>query len=76
MINEARKNNYFVDVGLNIVKGYVVFGLLLAMISLILAIVFFLIDGPRDAHTKQQQEWCEQYHPTLSFSECTLEAGW
>ena len=75
-MNEVLKNNYFVDVGLNIVKGFIVLGGLSAIFGVFLLGALFLIDGPLDAHTKQQLEWCEQYHPTLSFSDCSLEAGW
>ena len=38
----------------------------------IVAALFF-IDDPV---IKEQETWCEQYHPTLSFSECSAEAGW
>jgi len=75
-MSEAIKNNYFVDVGLNIVKGFIVLGGLSAIFGVFLVGALFLIDGPLDAHTKQQLEWCEQYHPELSFSDCSLEAGW
>ena len=75
-MNEALKNNYFVDVGLNIVKGFIVLGVISPIFGVFLVGALFLIDGPLDAHTKQQLEWCEQYHPTLSFSDCSLEAGW
>ena len=75
-MNETIKNNYFVDVGLNIVKGFIVLGGLSAIFGVFLVGALFLIDGPLDAHTKQQLEWCEEYHPTLSFSECSAEAGW
>ena len=75
-MNETLKNNYFVDVSINIVKGFIVLGGLSAIFGVFLLGALFLIDGPLDAHTKQQLEWCEQYHPTLSFSDCSLEAGW
>ena len=75
-MNETLKNNYFVDVSINIVKGFIVLGGLSAIFGVFLVGALFLLDGPVDAHTKQQLEWCEQYHPTLSFSDCSLEAGW
>ena len=75
-MNETLKNNYFVDVSINIVKGFIVLGGLSAIFGVFLLGALFLIDGPLDAHTKQQLEWCEQYHPTLSFSDCSAEAGW
>lgn len=70
------KNNYFVDVSINIVKGFIVLGVISPIFGVFLVGALFLIDGPLDAHTKQQLEWCEQYHPKLSFSDCSLEAGW
>ena len=75
-MNEAVKNNYFVDVGLNIVKGSIVLAVISAIFGVFLVGALFLIDGPLDAHTKQQLEWCEEYHTTLSFSDCSAEAGW
>ena len=70
------KNNYFVDVSINIVNGFIVLGVISPIFGVFLVGTLFLIDGPLDAHTKQQLKWCEQYHPTLSFSDCSLEAGW
>ena len=75
-MNETIKNNYFVDVGLNFVKGLIVLAVISPIFGVFLVGVLFLFDGPIDAHTKQQLEWCEQYHPTLSFSDCSAEAGW
>ena len=75
-MNETLKHNYFVDVGLNIVKGFIVLGVISSIFGVFLVGALFLINGPVDAHTKQQQEWCEEYHPTLSFSDCSVEAGW
>lgn len=53
---------------------------MLAVISLIFGVflvgALFLIDGPLDAQTKQQLEWCEEYHPSLAMEECSKEAGW
>jgi hypothetical protein len=70
------KNNYFFDVTINIVKGFIVLGGLSAIFGVFLVGALFLFDGPINEYTKQQLEWCEQYHPTLSFSDCSGEAGW
>ena len=75
-MNEALKNNYFVDVGLNFVKGLIVLCGLIAIFGVFIVGVLFFFDGPVDTHANEQLEWCEQYHPTLSFSDCSLEAGW
>ena len=75
-MNETLKHNYFVDVGLNIVKGFIVLGVISPIFGVFLVGALFLINGPLDAHTKQQLEWCEEYHPTLSFSDCSAVAGW
>ena len=76
IMNETLKNNYFVDVCLNIVKGSIVLAVISSIFGVFLVGALFLIDGPLDAQTKQQLVWCEQYHPTLSFSDCSSEAGW
>ena len=75
-MNDTLRNNYFVDVSMNIVKGFIVLGGLSTFFGVFLVGALFLFDGPVDAHTKQQLEWCEQYHPTLSFNDCSVEAGW
>ena len=75
-MTETIKNNYFVDVGLNFLKGLIVLAVISPIFGVFIVGALFLIVGPLDAHTKQQIEWCEQYHPTLSFSDCSAEAGW
>jgi len=32
-------------------------------------------DGP-DEETRERHKWCEEYHPNLTFAECSKEAGW
>jgi len=32
-------------------------------------------DGP-DEETRERHKWCEEYHPNLTFAECSEEAGW
>ena len=34
--------------------------------------LFITDDGGPDSHS----EWCEEYHPKLTFSECSDMAGW
>lgn len=75
-MNETHKNNYFVDVGLNFVKGSIVLAVISPIFGVFILGALFLIVGPLDAHTKQQLKWCEEYHPTRSFSDCSVEAGW
>ena len=35
----------------------------------------FMEDGS-DEETKERRKWCEEYHPSLTFEECSAEAGW
>ena len=74
-INKLSNDNYFVAVIKNIIKGSMVFGGLLAVLAPLLYVFlgFFSFDDPL---LEEQRIWCEQYHPTLSFSECSAEAGW
>ena len=68
LMNETLKNNYFVDVGLNIVKGFIVLGGLSGIFGFFLLGALFLFFGPIDEYTKQQleywytspaqQDWC------------------
>lgn len=75
-MNDTLKNNYILDVGVNMVKGFLVFGGLSTCLGILMLVALFFFDGPINSHTKQQKEWCERYHPTLSFSDCSVEAGW
>ena len=75
-MNNVVRKNYSTDVSINIVKGFFVLGSLSAIFGVFLLGALFLFDGSIDATTKQQLEWCEQYQPTLSFSDCSIEAGW
>ena len=72
-INKLSNDNYFVDVSKNIIKGSILFGGLSLIFGVAIIAALFFIDDPV---IKEQETWCEQYHPTLSFSECSKEAGW
>lgn len=48
-MSEMTKNNYFIDVSINIVKGFIVVGGLSALLGVFLVGALFLFDGPRDA---------------------------
>ena len=41
-------------------------------LSFILTGLLITDDGGPDSHS----EWCEEYHPKLTFSECSDMAGW
>ena len=39
--------------------------------------VMYLVFTPdEDNHEDTRSEWCEEYHPHLSFNECADVAGW
>jgi hypothetical protein len=40
-----------------------------------IVLTVFVEDGP-DEETKERRKWCEEYHPNLTFEECSKEAGW
>ena len=42
-------------------------------------ILFFLVGGafiPDEGGPDSHSEWCEEYHPKLTYSECADVAGW
>ena len=46
------------------------------ILALIFGFVRFIIaDEPLD-DTKEKTAWCEEYHPDLTFEECSIQAGW
>ena len=57
-------------------KGSIVLAVISLIFGVFLVGALFLIDGPLDAQTKQQLEWCEEYHPSLAMEDCSKEAGW
>ena len=71
-----QKSNYLVDVSKNIIKGFIVFGGLSAVFGALIIAVLFFFDGPVGSETNEQLKWCEEYYPTLNFSNCSREAGW
>lgn len=74
-MNQKIKDSYLFSVGANTIKGFMVFGGLLIVLApfFFFFAAFFSFDDPL---LEEQRIWCEQYHPTLSFSECSKEAGW
>ena len=46
------------------------------ILALIFGFVLFIIaDEPLD-DTKEKTAWCKEYHPNLTYTECSAEAGW
>ena len=46
------------------------------LLALIFGFVLFIIaDEPLD-DTKEKTAWCKEYHPNLTYTECSAEAGW
>ena len=67
-MSDARKNKL-------IRLGYL-FIVWMIILALIFGFVLFIIaDEPLD-DTKEKTVWCEEYHPNLTFEECSEEAGW
>ena len=67
-MSDARKNKL-------IKLGYL-FTVWMIILALIFGFVLFIIaDGPLD-DTKEKTAWCEEYHPNLTFEECSIQAGW
>ena len=43
-------------------------------LGVLFTLVPFLFED--DLETKEKREWCEEYHPDKSSSECSRIAGW
>ena len=39
-------------------------------------LLFIMTEDPPSEELKEQAEWCAEYHPNLTASECSDEAGW
>ena len=67
-MSDARKNKL-------IRLGYL-FIVWMIILALIFGFVLFIIaDEPLD-DTKEKTAWCKEYHPNLTYAECSAEAGW
>tara|TARA_B100001057_G_C22301545_1_gene738473 strand:- start:259 stop:480 length:222 start_codon:yes stop_codon:yes gene_type:complete len=45
-------------------------------LSILLLLVIFLISLDGSEEGREQAEWCAEYMPEASRSECAAEAGW
>lgn len=75
-MNDTELKDYFVDVGLNILKGSAVAAGFSALFVAFIMSIFFFFEGPPGSEFYEQQRWCDKHHPTLSYSACSIEAGW
>ena len=41
----------------------------------VLLLVVFMENGPNE-EAKERHKWCDEYHPNLTFKECSKVAGW
>jgi len=41
----------------------------------VVLLTVFMEDGP-DAEAKERHKWCKEYHPNLTYTECSAEADW
>ena len=41
----------------------------------VLLLTVLMEDGP-DEEIRERHKWCAEYHPNLTFEECSKEAGW
>ena len=59
--------------------GFKYFTYFMNFMGCLLVFVFLLTvlmeDGP-DAEIRERHKWCDEYHPNLTYAECSDEAGW
>ena len=67
-MSDARKNKL-------IKLGYL-FIVWMIILALIFGFVQFIITDESLDDTKEKIAWCEEYHPNLTFEECSKLAGW
>ena len=41
----------------------------------VVLLTVFMKDGP-DEEIRERHKWCEEYHPNLTYEECSGETGW
>ena len=52
----------------------VILVIILAILGVML--LFIMTEDPLAEELKEQAEWCAEYHPNLTASECSDEARW
>ena len=52
----------------------VILVIILAILGVML--LFIMTEDPLAEELNEQAEWCAEYHPNLTASECSDEAGW
>ena len=50
--------------------------ILLGLCTLSIFLVVFLIFANNSGEVREQAEWCAEYIPEATHSECAAEAGW
>lgn len=50
--------------------------ILLGICTLSILLVVFLIFANNSGSVREQAEWCAEYMPEATRSECAMEAGW
>ena len=56
---------------------YQIIALIIISLLILGLMLLFIITNDRHAEELQEQaEWCAEYHPNLTASECSDEAGW
>lgn len=55
--------------------GYLFIGWMIILALIFGFVLLNIADEPLD-DTKEKTAWCEEYHPNLTFEECSREAGW
>ena len=57
-------------------KYFTYFMIILACFMVFLVLLVVLLDSVPDEEAQERLTWCEEYHPNLSYQECSTEAGW
>ena len=50
--------------------------IIISLLILGVMLLFIMTDDRHAEELKEQAEWCAEYHPNLTASECSDEAGW
>lgn len=57
-------------------KNFTYFMIFFACFLAFMFLLVVLMEARPDEETKERRNWCAEYHPSLTYEECSKEAGW
>ena len=67
---------YYIPVMADGFKGFTYFMIFFACFLAFMLLLVVLMEVRPDEEAKERRNWCAEYHPNLTYDQCSVEAGW